>query len=413
MQETKRAILSFLIALKREGQPSPATAPRQGQHPAELLRHRHGFHRLHGRPNPYKQGHFLPGTHIPIRAPEKISRRTKPDYVLILPWNLQERDHRAARLHPRLGRAVCGPRPGDASARLSPRSGTTPVTPWGVVRGCRYTPVAPPGYHDDGRSRTSVYVAALSRRRSTGAINRVTTDPANRSAPAEPAHRAIARERLPPPEPVPSQRSGIPVVSIATSRPKRPPTAARVRDGIKERCRGASTWVHRAPNIRYWSASGLGTATARTPPGASASAAASSTGTGSGRCSSTCHIAMTSNGAWSRSAAAGSAVSWTSMPMTSREEPAAIWVHLNRAGVVAGVAGAGQRRRRSPVRLDQPPREERPARADRACSGPTPRLSMSSSRLRGQRVVLVPGSTGRGPAGPETARGFGIAWHRR
>jgi len=39
--------------------------------------------------NPYKQGMFLPGTHIPIKKPVKIFQ-TKPDFVLILPWNLQE-----------------------------------------------------------------------------------------------------------------------------------------------------------------------------------------------------------------------------------------------------------------------------------------------------------------------------------
>ena len=39
--------------------------------------------------NPYKQGLFLPGTHIPIKDPEKI-RITKPNYVLILPWNLKD-----------------------------------------------------------------------------------------------------------------------------------------------------------------------------------------------------------------------------------------------------------------------------------------------------------------------------------
>jgi hypothetical protein len=38
--------------------------------------------------NPYKQGKFLPGTHIPIFAPERITE-TRPDYVLILPWNLK------------------------------------------------------------------------------------------------------------------------------------------------------------------------------------------------------------------------------------------------------------------------------------------------------------------------------------
>ena len=39
--------------------------------------------------NTYKQGKFLPGTHIPIFAPEKIDEE-KPDYVLILPWNLRD-----------------------------------------------------------------------------------------------------------------------------------------------------------------------------------------------------------------------------------------------------------------------------------------------------------------------------------
>jgi hypothetical protein len=38
--------------------------------------------------SPHKQQHFLPGTHIPIHPPEKIAE-TKPDYVLILPWNLK------------------------------------------------------------------------------------------------------------------------------------------------------------------------------------------------------------------------------------------------------------------------------------------------------------------------------------
>ena len=38
--------------------------------------------------NPHKQGLFTPGTHIPILAPERIFE-TKPDYVLILPWNIR------------------------------------------------------------------------------------------------------------------------------------------------------------------------------------------------------------------------------------------------------------------------------------------------------------------------------------
>ena len=39
--------------------------------------------------SPVKQGKFLPGTHIPIFAPERLAE-TRPDYVLVLPWNLRE-----------------------------------------------------------------------------------------------------------------------------------------------------------------------------------------------------------------------------------------------------------------------------------------------------------------------------------
>jgi SAM-dependent methyltransferase len=39
--------------------------------------------------SPFKQGKFLPGTHIPIYAPERLAE-TRPDFVLVLPWNLRE-----------------------------------------------------------------------------------------------------------------------------------------------------------------------------------------------------------------------------------------------------------------------------------------------------------------------------------
>jgi hypothetical protein len=39
--------------------------------------------------SPYKQGRFLPGNHIPIYHPDRI-RETRPDYVVILPWNLKD-----------------------------------------------------------------------------------------------------------------------------------------------------------------------------------------------------------------------------------------------------------------------------------------------------------------------------------
>jgi hypothetical protein len=39
--------------------------------------------------NPNKQGCYLPGTHLPVYHPDKI-KETKPDYLLILPWNLKD-----------------------------------------------------------------------------------------------------------------------------------------------------------------------------------------------------------------------------------------------------------------------------------------------------------------------------------
>jgi hypothetical protein len=39
--------------------------------------------------NPHKQGRFLPGSRVPIHAPDRIAE-TRPDYVFILPWNLRE-----------------------------------------------------------------------------------------------------------------------------------------------------------------------------------------------------------------------------------------------------------------------------------------------------------------------------------
>jgi hypothetical protein len=39
--------------------------------------------------SPHKQGQLLPGSHIPIRSPDHL-RETRPDVVLILPWNLKD-----------------------------------------------------------------------------------------------------------------------------------------------------------------------------------------------------------------------------------------------------------------------------------------------------------------------------------
>jgi hypothetical protein len=39
--------------------------------------------------SPHKQGKYLPGTHIPIHAPERIEQ-TRPDFIVVLPWNLRD-----------------------------------------------------------------------------------------------------------------------------------------------------------------------------------------------------------------------------------------------------------------------------------------------------------------------------------
>ena len=39
--------------------------------------------------SPYKQGLFLPGSHLPIKSPEEI-KKSKPDFIIIFPWNLQD-----------------------------------------------------------------------------------------------------------------------------------------------------------------------------------------------------------------------------------------------------------------------------------------------------------------------------------
>ena len=60
--------------------------------------------------SPVKQGRFLPGTHIPIYAPERLAE-TQPDYILVLPWNLREEISAAAGLRPVMGRAAGVPDP--------------------------------------------------------------------------------------------------------------------------------------------------------------------------------------------------------------------------------------------------------------------------------------------------------------
>jgi hypothetical protein len=86
----KREILSFLIALKQQGLSITGYgAPAKGNTMLNFCGIGTDFIDYTVDLNPEKQGHLLPGSHIPIRSPDAL-RETKPDIVLILPWNLRE-----------------------------------------------------------------------------------------------------------------------------------------------------------------------------------------------------------------------------------------------------------------------------------------------------------------------------------
>jgi 2-polyprenyl-3-methyl-5-hydroxy-6-metoxy-1,4-benzoquinol methylase len=86
----KSDLLGFLLAAAREGRTVAGYgAPGKGN---TLLNHcgiRSDLLSYTVDRSPFKQGKFLPGTHIPIYPPERLAE-TKPDYILVLPWNLRD-----------------------------------------------------------------------------------------------------------------------------------------------------------------------------------------------------------------------------------------------------------------------------------------------------------------------------------
>jgi len=90
VKRTKRKLLSFLIDAKQRGKKICGYgAPGKGNTLLNYCGIRTDFLDFTTDANPYKQGKFTPGARIPIVAPEMI-RTARPDYVLILPWNLRE-----------------------------------------------------------------------------------------------------------------------------------------------------------------------------------------------------------------------------------------------------------------------------------------------------------------------------------
>jgi hypothetical protein len=89
VKSSKRALLDLLIQLRRAGKRIAGYgAPGKGNTLLNYCGIRTDFLEFTVDRNPYKQGRFLPGTHIPIHPPERIGER-RPDYILILPWNLK------------------------------------------------------------------------------------------------------------------------------------------------------------------------------------------------------------------------------------------------------------------------------------------------------------------------------------
>jgi len=90
VRATKRALLEFLIAAKREGRSIAAYgAAAKGNTLLNYCGIGKDFIDYVVDKNPVKQGRLLPGSRIPVLAPDAVAR-TKPDYLIVLPWNIKD-----------------------------------------------------------------------------------------------------------------------------------------------------------------------------------------------------------------------------------------------------------------------------------------------------------------------------------
>ena len=90
VRRTKRSLLSFLIASKERGLSTVGYgAPAKGNTLLNYCGVRTDLIDYTVDMSPLKQGRFLPGTRIPVHSPARL-RETRPDQVLILPWNIAD-----------------------------------------------------------------------------------------------------------------------------------------------------------------------------------------------------------------------------------------------------------------------------------------------------------------------------------
>ena len=97
VEECRRSMLMFLAQAKREGKVVGAYgAAAKGNTLLNFCGASRDDISMVADRNPHKQSKLLPGTHIPVVSPEELMR-AKPDYVLILPWNLEAEIRRQLR----------------------------------------------------------------------------------------------------------------------------------------------------------------------------------------------------------------------------------------------------------------------------------------------------------------------------
>jgi C-methyltransferase C-terminal domain len=124
VQGVKRQLLRFLIdAAERGEQVVGYGAPGKGNTLLNYCGIRTDLLAYTVDRNPAKQGRFLPGTHIPVHSPDHIAK-TRPDHVLILPWNLKDEIAEQLAYVREWGGNLVVPIPGVENVPVAGRNGT-------------------------------------------------------------------------------------------------------------------------------------------------------------------------------------------------------------------------------------------------------------------------------------------------
>ena len=139
--ESKRSLLELLIRLRRERKHMVGYgAPGKANTLLNYCGIRNDLLDYTVDRNPYKQGLFTPGTHIPIHSPDMIAE-TRPDYVVVLPWNLLTEISEQLAYIREWGAKLIVPIPTARVVELT--AGRRPAKPRGVERAAGSTTYGP------------------------------------------------------------------------------------------------------------------------------------------------------------------------------------------------------------------------------------------------------------------------------